>query len=165
MVFLAETQLPDILQNLPKSWFRGPAHGSISIQEGQPGSTVSSATSGGSGHLRLPRCDLIGVDVEIALQGRKRHLRLEGRCVVSARSSVHGLPGVRSQPITACLDTKASAPGIPAATPPIAGDTRVPDWAKELAGSWPQFFLKYLLAEDRRTTSWCSRPRRRPRGE
>src|ERR1700726_1070644 len=50
--------------------------------------------------LRLPRCDLIGVDVEllrklsqcsIALQGRKRHLRLEGRCVVSARSSVHGL--------------------------------------------------------------------------
>src|SRR6266446_5553252 len=34
-------------------------------------------------------------------------------------------PGVRSQPISACLDTKASAPGIPAATPPIAGDTRV----------------------------------------
>src|ERR1700687_4986953 len=50
--------------------------------------------------LRLPRCDLIGVDVEllrklsqgsIAFDGRKRHLRLEGRCVVSARSSVHGL--------------------------------------------------------------------------
>src|ERR1700738_1153585 len=32
---------------------------------------------------------------------------------------------VRSQPISACLDTKASAPGIPAATPPMAGDTRV----------------------------------------
>jgi hypothetical protein len=27
----------------------------------------------------------------IALQGRKRHLRLKGWCVVSARSSVHGL--------------------------------------------------------------------------
>ena len=43
---------------------------------------------------------LIGVNVEllrklskgsIALQGRKRYLRLEGRRVVSARSSVHGL--------------------------------------------------------------------------
>ena len=50
--------------------------------------------------LRLPRCDLIGVDVEllrklsqrsIALDGGKRHLRLEGRCVVPARSSGHGL--------------------------------------------------------------------------
>ena len=50
--------------------------------------------------LRLPRCDLIGVDVEllgklrqrsIALDGGKRHLRLEGRCVVPARSSAHGL--------------------------------------------------------------------------
>src|SRR5438552_297619 len=34
-------------------------------------------------------------------------------------------PGVRSQPISACLYTKASAPGVPAAMPPIAGDTRV----------------------------------------
>ena len=25
----------------------------------------------------------------------------------------------------------------------------LPDWAKELAGSWPQFFLKYLLADER----------------
>src|SRR5260370_30775584 len=50
--------------------------------------------------LRLPRCDLIWVDVgllrklsqgSIALQGRKCHLRLEGRRVVPARSSVHGL--------------------------------------------------------------------------
>src|ERR1035437_2931818 len=50
--------------------------------------------------LRFPRCDLIGVDVEllrklsqrsIALDGGKRHLRLEGRCVVPARSSAHGL--------------------------------------------------------------------------
>src|SRR5258708_39351114 len=50
--------------------------------------------------LRLPRCDLIGVDLEllrklskgsIALQGRKRYFRLEGRRVVPARSSVHGL--------------------------------------------------------------------------
>ena len=49
--------------------------------------------------LRFPRCDLIGVDVElfrqlsqcsIALDGGKRHLRLEGRCVVPARSSLHG---------------------------------------------------------------------------
>jgi hypothetical protein len=48
---------------------------------------------------RLPGCDLIGVDVEllrklsqslIALQGRKRHLRLEDRRVVPARLSVHG---------------------------------------------------------------------------
>jgi hypothetical protein len=50
--------------------------------------------------LRLPCRDLIGVDVEmlrqlsyrpVALDGGKRHLRLEGRCVVPARSSVHGL--------------------------------------------------------------------------
>jgi hypothetical protein len=50
--------------------------------------------------LRFPRCDLNGVDVEllrklsqrsIALDGGKRHLRLEGRCVVPARSSAHGL--------------------------------------------------------------------------
>ena len=42
----------------------------------------------------------IGVDVEllrqlcqrpIAFDGRKRHLRLEGRCMVPARSSLHGL--------------------------------------------------------------------------
>src|SRR5262245_14720807 len=48
--------------------------------------------------LSLPRCNLIGVDVElpgklrqcpIAFQGGKRHLRLEGRCVVPARSSLH----------------------------------------------------------------------------
>ncbi len=50
--------------------------------------------------LSLPRRDLIGVDVEllrelrqrpIALDRRKRHLRLEGRCVVPARSSPRGL--------------------------------------------------------------------------
>src|SRR6202011_497271 len=50
--------------------------------------------------LRLPCRNLIGVDVEMlrqlsyrpgALEGDKRHLRLEGRCVVPARSSVHGL--------------------------------------------------------------------------
>ena len=27
----------------------------------------------------------------------------------------------------------------------------LPDWAQELAGSWPQFFLKYLLADERVT--------------
>jgi hypothetical protein len=50
--------------------------------------------------LRLQRCDLIWMDVEllrqlsqrsIALDGRKRHLSLEGRCVVPARSSAHCL--------------------------------------------------------------------------
>src|SRR6202048_1205166 len=50
--------------------------------------------------LRLPCRNLIGVDVEmlrqlsyrpVALDGGKRPLRLEGRCVVPARSSVHGL--------------------------------------------------------------------------
>jgi hypothetical protein len=50
--------------------------------------------------LRLPRRDLIGVDVEllgklrdgpIAFDGGKRHLRLESRGVVPARSSRHGL--------------------------------------------------------------------------
>ena len=50
--------------------------------------------------LRLPGRDLIGVDVEllrqlshrpVALDGGKRHLRLEGRCVVPAWSSAHGL--------------------------------------------------------------------------
>jgi hypothetical protein len=47
--------------------------------------------SGGALELRLPRCDLIGMNVEllgklsqrsITLDGGKRHLRLEGRCVV-----------------------------------------------------------------------------------
>jgi hypothetical protein len=50
--------------------------------------------------LGFPRCDLIEVHVEllrqlsqcsITLDGSKRHLRLEGRCVVPARSSTHGL--------------------------------------------------------------------------
>jgi transposase len=50
--------------------------------------------------LRFPRCDLIGMNVElfrklcqcsIALDGCKRHLRLEGWCVVPTRSSVHCL--------------------------------------------------------------------------
>ena len=50
--------------------------------------------------LCFPRRDLIGVDVEllrqlsqcsIALDGGKRHLGLEGRCVVPARSSAHCL--------------------------------------------------------------------------
>jgi hypothetical protein len=50
--------------------------------------------------LWLLRCDLIGVNVEllgklsqrsIALDGGKRHLRLEGRCVVPPGSSAHGL--------------------------------------------------------------------------
>ena len=50
--------------------------------------------------LRLPRCDLIGVDVEllsklsqrsIALDRGNRNPRLEGRCVVPAWSSWHGL--------------------------------------------------------------------------
>ncbi len=31
-----EAQLPDVLQNLPKCWLGGTAHGSICIQEGQP---------------------------------------------------------------------------------------------------------------------------------
>ena len=48
----------------------------------------------------FPRRDLIGMNVErsasqsyrpVALDGGKRHLRVEGRCVVPARSSVHGL--------------------------------------------------------------------------
>ena len=58
MVFLAETQLPDILQNLPKSWFRGPAHGSISIQEGQP-------ISGGYPHLFQQDQDLPNQEIEL----------------------------------------------------------------------------------------------------
>jgi translation initiation factor IF-2 len=50
--------------------------------------------------LGLPLRDLVGVNVEllrqlsqcsIALDGSKRHLRLEGRCVVPARSSAHCL--------------------------------------------------------------------------
>jgi hypothetical protein len=50
--------------------------------------------------LGLPRRDLIGMDVEllcklpngsIALDGGKRHLRLESRTVVPARSSRHDL--------------------------------------------------------------------------
>ncbi len=49
--------------------------------------------------LSLPRRDLIGVNVEllgqlgyrpITLDGGKRHLCLEGRCVVPACSSAHG---------------------------------------------------------------------------
>jgi hypothetical protein len=50
--------------------------------------------------LRFPRCDLIGVDVEllrklsqcsIAPNRGTRHLRLESRCVVAAGSSAHCL--------------------------------------------------------------------------
>ena len=50
--------------------------------------------------LRFPRCDLIGVDIEllrklrqrsIALDGGKRHLGLESRCVIPAWSSGHAL--------------------------------------------------------------------------
>jgi hypothetical protein len=50
--------------------------------------------------LRLPRRDLIGVNVEllsklnqrpIAFDGSKRHSRLEARCVVPSWSSAHGL--------------------------------------------------------------------------
>src|SRR6202035_4470929 len=50
--------------------------------------------------LCLPRRDLVRVDVKmlsqlrqrhVALDGRKGHLRLEGRCVVPTRSSAHGL--------------------------------------------------------------------------
>jgi hypothetical protein len=50
--------------------------------------------------LRLPCCDLIGVNVELLSQlsecsitfnRRQRHLRFEARCVVPARSSAHGL--------------------------------------------------------------------------
>lgn len=31
-------------------------------------------------------------------------------------------------------------------------DKAIPDWAKDFAGSWAQFFLKYLLADERVTT-------------
>jgi hypothetical protein len=57
-------------------------------------------TSRGALKLCLPRCDLVGVDIEllgklshrsIALDGGKRHLRLEGRCVVPACASAHAL--------------------------------------------------------------------------
>jgi hypothetical protein len=50
--------------------------------------------------LRLPRCNLIRVDIEllrklsqraIALDRSKRHFRFEGRCVVPARSFTHCL--------------------------------------------------------------------------
>jgi aryl-alcohol dehydrogenase-like predicted oxidoreductase len=34
----------------------------------------------------------------------------------------------------------------------VRGKT-VPDWAKDFAGSWAQFFLKYLLADERITTA------------
>jgi len=35
-LFSAKTQLPDVLQNPPKTGFRCTAHGSIRIQEGEP---------------------------------------------------------------------------------------------------------------------------------
>ena len=50
--------------------------------------------------LRFPRGNLIGMYVEllgklrqcpIALDGGKRHLRFEGRCVIPPRSFLHGL--------------------------------------------------------------------------
>src|SRR5476651_909812 len=60
--------------------------------------------------LGFPGRHLIGVDVEmlgqlgqrpIALDGGKRHLRLESRAVVPARSSVHGLScSRRSSPLS-----------------------------------------------------------------
>src|SRR5260370_32040410 len=44
-VVSAEMQLPDILQKPPKTGIRGMAHGSISIQEGQPRSRSPPAHS------------------------------------------------------------------------------------------------------------------------
>jgi hypothetical protein len=50
--------------------------------------------------LRFPGHDLVGMHVEllrklrkrsIAFDGRNGHFRLESRCVVPARSSLHGL--------------------------------------------------------------------------
>src|ERR1035441_3743230 len=60
--------------------------------------------------LSFPGRNLIGVDIKVlgqlcyrpvTLDGGKRHLRLEGRCVVPARSSVHGLScSRRSSPLS-----------------------------------------------------------------
>jgi hypothetical protein len=58
-----------------------------------PDNSARRPTPGAHRELRFPRCDLIGVDVEllrklsqcsIALNGGKRHLCLEIRCVVPA---------------------------------------------------------------------------------
>jgi hypothetical protein len=76
-VVSAEMQLPDILQKPPKTGIRGMAHNSISIQEGQPASPVSTglhakgcqnrANRGISGlcvGLRVPN---LSVEVQISL--------------------------------------------------------------------------------------------------
>src|SRR5580765_8205427 len=73
--------------------------------------------------LRLPCCNLIRVNVEllgklsqraIALDGSKRHLRLEGRCVIPARSfahwfsrfAEHSVPAVRQKlHLSSCSDS------------------------------------------------------------
>jgi hypothetical protein len=39
-----EPQLPDILQNSPKSWFRDATHSSIRIQEGEPSFSIIIST-------------------------------------------------------------------------------------------------------------------------
>ena len=50
--------------------------------------------------------------------------------------------------------------GVPTASPMLGRGrlfravrgAAIPDWAREFAGSWAQFFLKYLLADERVTT-------------
>jgi hypothetical protein len=53
-VVSAEMQLPDILQKPPKTGIRGMAHGSISIQEGQPRSWSLCGEKLQGGRLKLP---------------------------------------------------------------------------------------------------------------
>jgi hypothetical protein len=71
-------------------------------RKGRDGLAATRTEHIGSAALNLcfPRGNLIGMYVEllgklrqcpIALDGGKRHLRFEGRCVIPPRSSLHGL--------------------------------------------------------------------------
>jgi hypothetical protein len=80
---------------------RALGYGDLSDEEGAcDGSQWTEHIGGPALKLGLPRRDLIGMHVElvrqlsqcsIALDGGKRHLRLESRCVVPACSSAHRL--------------------------------------------------------------------------
>jgi hypothetical protein len=58
---------------------------------------------------------------ELSVRRRQRAARLQATCYFASARKL----GVGSPPMSACLDTIAAAPGVPAATPWIGGAWRV----------------------------------------
>ena len=74
----------------------------------------------------LPTATLIIADTpplwpELSSRRRQHAARLQATCYFTSARKL----GVGSAPMSACLDTVAAAPGVPAATPRIGGAWRV----------------------------------------